>query len=112
MIPVVTIQVWWMVPLTAALGSITALCASTLVRGFIRSSRVTSISTWAYLSLGCSIAGLGLGSLVPGAPAAPVWEGPSMLFLLFLSAPAYYATFRDQEEHTNPKLNREPAFSV
>jgi len=112
MIPSIVAQDWWMIPFYAALGSITVSYASTLITSLVQSGRIASVSTFAYLALGCSVGVLALGSLVPGTSPAPSWEGPSILLLLFLSAPAYYATSRDQEERSNTGEKDEPAFSV
>jgi len=106
------IQAWWTFPIFFALISAGALVAPLLIGKHGRNTWSAGLSTRFYLVSGPSAASINLLSLVPGAPAAPGWAGPSTLLLLLMCAWGYYAGLGEQEESERSCTVNEPAFSA
>jgi hypothetical protein len=106
------IQAWWTFPIFFALISAGALVAPALIGRLGRNTWSTGLSTRFYLVSGPSAASINLLSLVPGAPAAPGWAGPSTLLLLLICAWGYYAGLREQDELERSCAVKEPPFSA
>ncbi len=90
-------RLWWIMPLSASVGSSCALVTSVMFRRESR-AKLQMLPTWAYLISGPSLAGLNLVSILPIATAAPSWVGYAMLSLLMCSAWLYYHLAKETDE--------------